>query len=116
MSPLSHGSAISISAGSRARRHSAMTPIFARRLDVAATAADARTTSASRVTPRVSRHCVGGQALQEGEHRMQPVAQLAAVDDHVDRALLQQELGALEALGQLLPHGLLDDARAGEAD
>jgi len=29
---------------------------------------------------------------------------LPAVDDHVDRALLQQELGALEAFGQLLPH------------
>ena len=35
---------------------------------------------------------------------------------HVDRALLEQELGALEAFGQLLAHGLLDHARAGEAD
>src|SRR5918995_5294985 len=116
MSPLSQGSAIWISSGARARRQSAMIRIFASRLGVAATAADARTTSASRVTPHASHAGFGGQALQEGEHGVQPVAQLTAVDDHVDRALLQQELGALKAFGQLLPHGLLDDARSGEAD
>ena len=44
------------------------------------------------------------------------VAQVAAVDDQVDRAVLEQELAALEAFGQRLAHGLLDDARAGEAD
>ena len=39
-----------------------------------------------------------------------------ALDDRVDHAVLEQELGALEALGQLLADGLLDDARPGEAD
>ena len=42
-------------------------------------------------------------------------AHLAAVDDHVDLALGKQELGALEALGELFTHGLLDDARARKA-
>ena len=36
--------------------------------------------------------------------------------DGVDHAVLQQVLGALEALRQLLADGVLDDARAGEAD
>ena len=44
------------------------------------------------------------------------VLQLAAIDDHVEHAVLEQELAALEALGQLLADRLLDDARAGEAD
>jgi hypothetical protein len=32
------------------------------------------------------------------------------------RPLLEQELGTLEAFGQVLAHGLLDHARAGKAD
>ena len=39
-----------------------------------------------------------------------------AVDDHVDHAVLEQVFGALEAFGQSLADGLLDHARAGEAD
>ena len=42
--------------------------------------------------------------------------QLAPVHDHVQHAVLEQELRALEALGQLLADRLLDDARPGEAD
>ena len=38
--------------------------------------------------------------------------QLAAIDDHVDHAVLDEELRALEALGQLLADRLLDDPRA----
>ena len=37
-------------------------------------------------------------------------------DDGVHHAVLEQELRALEALGQLLADGLLDDPRPGEAD
>ncbi len=37
--------------------------------------------------------------------------ELAPIDDHVEHAVLEQELAALEALGKLLPDGLLDDAR-----
>ena len=38
--------------------------------------------------------------------------QLAAIDDEIEEALLEQELAALEAFGQLLADRLLDDARA----
>src|SRR5690606_21165675 len=41
---------------------------------------------------------------------------LAAGDDVVEHAVLEQELRALEPLGELLADGLLDDARPGEAD
>ena len=44
------------------------------------------------------------------------VLQLAPIDDHVEHAVLEQELAALKALGQLLADRLLDDARAGKAD
>ena len=47
-----------------------------------------------------------------GDH----VLELAAVDDHVEHAVLEQEFAALEAFGQLLTDGLFDDAGAGEAD
>ena len=36
--------------------------------------------------------------------------------DHVDHAVLEQVFRPLESLGQLLPDGLLDHPRAGEAD
>src|SRR5262249_58615518 len=52
------------------------------------------------------------QAAEIGQRR----AQLAARDDHVDHAVIAQILGALEAVGQLLADGLLDDARTGKAD
>src|ERR1035437_8305243 len=42
--------------------------------------------------------------------------QFAAMDDGVEEAFFQQELGALKAFGELLADGLLDDAGAGEAD
>jgi len=54
--------------------------------------------------------------LQQRKNRSKPIPHLAAIDDHVDGALFEQKLGTLEALGQLLAHRLLDDARAGEAD
>src|SRR3989441_3772785 len=42
--------------------------------------------------------------------------QVFARDDGIEKAVLQQELGGLKTLGQLLANGLLDDARAGETD
>ena len=51
-----------------------------------------------------------------GERARDHRAQLAAVDDHVDGALVEQELGALEAFRQLLADGLLDHARACKTD
>src|SRR2546426_7778626 len=42
--------------------------------------------------------------------------QVFARDDGIEKAVLQQELGGLKTLRQLLANGLLDDARAGETD
>ncbi len=41
---------------------------------------------------------------------------VATIDEHVHRPVLQLELAALKSFGQRLAHGLLDDARPGEAD
>ena len=41
---------------------------------------------------------------------------LFAGDDGVEEAVFEEELGALEALWELLTNGLLDDAGAGESD
>src|SRR5690349_936210 len=108
----------STSPRSMRRRKSAMRAVLASRLEVAATRLETSTSSVSKVTGDVaaSRSGVGGHSLEQSQHGVQPVAQLPAVDDHVDGALLEQELGALEAFGQLLAHRLLDYARAGEAD
>ena len=46
---------------------------------------------------------LGRQALKHPQQGGERVAQLAPVDDHVDRALFKQELGALEPLRKLLP-------------
>ena len=43
-------------------------------------------------------------------------AQLVAMHDHVDHAVIAQIFGLLKAVRQLLADGLLDDARTGEAD
>src|SRR5262249_58313626 len=43
-------------------------------------------------------------------------AQVAAVDDPVDEAVVEQELAALEPLGEADAHGLGDHLGAGEAD
>ena len=45
-----------------------------------------------------------------------PAAEVFAVDDHVDEAVLQHELGGLEAVRQLDLDRLGDGARAREAD
>src|SRR6267378_4429437 len=44
----------------------------------------------------------GRQLQQQPQQRRDPVAHLAAVDDHVDGAVLEQEFAALEALRQRL--------------
>jgi len=54
--------------------------------------------------------CRGSLPLQEREKIRELVAHLAPVDDHVDRTLLEQELGTLKTFRELLAHGLLDDA------
>jgi len=70
---------------------------LASRLEVAPTCADV----AHDIGEQGQRRSVGGQSQHQGEERVEPVAQLPAVDDHVDRAFLEQKFGALEALGQL---------------
>lgn len=44
------------------------------------------------------------------------VAEFAAGDDAVDQAFVAEKFGALEAFGEVLEGGFLDDAGAGEAD
>ena len=58
----------------------------------------------------------GSLPINKRSMRADAVAHVAPVDDHVERAVLEQELAALEAFRQGLAHGLLDDARPGEAD
>ena len=41
---------------------------------------------------------------------------VAAIDDHVERAVIEQEFAALKPFRQRFAHGLLDDARTGKAD
>src|SRR5229473_1461051 len=42
--------------------------------------------------------------------------EVLAVDDGVEKAVFEEEFGALKAFGELLPDGLFNDAGAGEAD
>src|SRR5215216_220736 len=58
----------------------------------------------------------GRLARVEREQAGQGRAEVAAVDDLVDHAVLELKLGALGAGRQLLLGDLLDDARPGEAD
>ena len=59
----------------------------------------------------------GMAAVHEHAHDIrEDVANLVAMDDHVDHAMRKEIFGALEALGQLFANGLLDDARPGETD
>ncbi len=50
------------------------------------------------------------------KHAADAVAHVAPVDNHVHGTVFELELAALEALGQGLAHGLLNDARTGEAN
>ena len=52
----------------------------------------------------------------ESQQKGEGLLHLAPGDDLVHEAVLLQVLGALEALRQLLPDGLLDDPGPGEAD
>lgn len=51
----------------------------------------------------------------ESQYLGEPPAQLSTIAHHVDEALLQQKLGTLEAGGQLLAYGLLNDPGSGKA-
>ena len=43
-------------------------------------------------------------------------AKLAAVDDHVDCTMIEQEFAALKSFRQFLPNRLFDDSRAGKSN
>ncbi len=53
---------------------------------------------------------------EKGDEFLDFGAEFLAVDDDVYHAVGEEELRPLEALGQLLPDGLLDDSRSREAD
>ena len=55
-------------------------------------------------------------AVMEAQQLLEGVGQLGPGHDQVDLALLHQELGGLEPLGELLADGLLDHLGAGEPD
>ena len=100
------------------------------RLDVREAELDAELLEREQVLERAS--TVYGSATAALRFRLQPAStgcwpmnrsalrdgalHLAAIDDEVEHAVLEQELAALKAFGQLLANRLLDDARAGEAD
>src|SRR5438094_9538857 len=64
----------------------------------------------------VSNNGIGTESLQHAQRLRDGLPQLSSIDDHVHRALLHQEFGALETFGQLLAHRVRDDARAGKTD
>src|SRR5262249_6007683 len=74
----------------------------------------------ARANSRASACASAGPAPRAPGQRAQEARQLAfeiaPMHDEVEHAVLEQELGALESVGQLLTDGLLDDAGAGEAD
>src|SRR5688572_25818863 len=75
----------------------------------------ARTRSSAKRSSGVATRLGGGrthEAQRAGDGRLQ----LAPIDDQIQHAVFEEELAALEALGQLLANGLLDDARTGKAD
>src|SRR5580704_6949664 len=53
---------------------------------------------------------------EETQRLRDVVLQVRALDDGIQEAMLQQKFATLEPLGELLPDGLLDHARPGEAD
>lgn len=54
--------------------------------------------------------------MSEGRQQIgQARPQLGTMHDHVDGAMLKEELATLEAFRKLLADGLLDHARTGEA-
>jgi len=54
--------------------------------------------------------------LELGQQIGDLLPHLAAINDHVDGAVIQKELTALETFREFLPHRLLDDARTGKSD
>ena len=61
-------------------------------------------------------HLTGGRLAQHAAKPRQRRLELMAVHHEVDEAMLFQIFRALEAFGQLLADGLLDDARARKSD
>ena len=66
--------------------------------------------------PGLGRRKALGSCLQVAQQQRQAIAQLGARHDLVDEAVAVQELGALEALRQLVARGPRRHARAGEPD
>ena len=54
-----------------------------------------------------------GKLGQQGSNAL---THLMPMKNHVDGAMLQQELAALETFGQLFTNSLLDNTRTGETD
>src|SRR5258708_19189669 len=53
---------------------------------------------------------------EEADAPREGLLELAPVDDEIEHPVLQEKLGALEPLGELLTNGLLDHPRPRKAD
>ena len=53
---------------------------------------------------------------QDGQQAGKTVTHIAAIHNHVDRAVLDQKLTTLETFRQGFTHGLFDNPRAGKSD
>src|SRR5206468_4563851 len=73
-----------------------------------------RATASAYVTGGLTR--LGRLVREEGQDPAQRLLEVAPVHDQVELPVLQQELRALEALGERLADRLGDDARPGETD
>src|SRR5690606_6515702 len=81
--------------------------------DTRASPADVAGSCASRYQSGLAN---GRQALQLSKKASQTSAQLGTRNDQINGAMVEQEFASLEAFRELLAYGLLDHARAGEAD
>ena len=89
----------------------------ARAARVRVTAQSVVGTISSSTSPTVPVRRVGlAAALEPAQRALERRLEILARHDHVDHAVLEQELRALEARRQLLADRLLDHARPGEAD
>src|SRR4030095_5186696 len=73
-----------------------------------------RATASAYVTSGLARS--GRLGGEERENAAERLLEVAPLDDHVELSVREQELRALESLGQRLTDRLGDDPRSGEAD
>src|SRR5205814_2372249 len=118
--PPSPTSSTATSTASRAKWSSASAVVASnivasrRATSVPSASTPSTTPSSAYVTGGLAR--LGRLVREEGQDPAQRLLEVAPVHDQVELPVLEQELRALEALGERLADRLGDDARPGEAD